>query len=492
MHRLPSVILCLSIALLFFGGCNKPDQLASPETGIDQQEPSDPSAKTGGIADAIRGQSDMTGADEEAEDLPDDLPGLMSYVARKQVEQLRPRDAAESYRIQQQRSQAAARLLGMEIDNNQRFEFVRIRLDALLKLIGAGDPQAKLDFQAVISKYGKHRQPRIRQVVAIAGLTYDFRQIAAGEDPQMDRIVTAATQIIADYPDDFEVCREIGSIADQMLLRGHRQSWTELATKMVGQYNDSPNETCRNYAQRLASRLQVASAKLDLIVDEIRQQVPGALEKYRQAINYLFSDPGLNIASLQPVVDSLRWLENTGMKDETLEANRIVMAASLQIADTSAKDQLRAHCDKRKTRLEMIGNSFSIAAWSLRDAPLDWSGFSQDHSVIVIFWSPSEPASVKLVQKMASYYESYRDKGLKLLAVSLSNSADLPTSFGATLPEWEIVKSDSNLSGDPEQWIRRYGIERSTQLVFVDRLGVVTAVNPGVGQLESLLENLVP
>lgn len=495
-----SFVFTALISCLTLVACNGKTEMSTGQDKADQE-----GTKKGGIADTIRSQKDHNDVLTDIDPLPEKLADLMSFLAQKQAEQLRPADQAAAFRIQKQRAAASAKLLEMKINGEQRFEFIRIRIDALLKLIASGDPKAKADLQKLVAEYGQHGQSRIRQAVTIGGLIFDFREAIAAsgkpEDqstisttPELTKVIDTAANVVSEYPASFDVCKEIGAISDQLLKLGHRQAWNELSQVLINGYKESENETCRLYTQRLSGRIQVASANLDLIVEQIRKREPGAIESYRKAVTYLFSDSNINLASLEPIVGSLKWLEKTGMHDATLEANRIVMAASLNIANSKVRDQLRSHCEKRDARLGLVGKPFSISALTDDGNRLDWTALSKESPVIVVFWSPKEPASVKLVQQMANYYETHKHQGLKLLAVSVaneSNNVNLTGLFGDEPVEWVIAKGNPSVSEGPSEFIWQFGISNVPQLVLVNDTGIVTAVNPTATETESLLGELV-
>lgn len=490
---LQSCLLTFVVASTLITGCNPSASRSLPETTADQPPDSSASKQesaTDGIADTLRKQTDLNISFNETDSLPNNINDLMTFLARKQTEQMRPDNDQDFYKIQLQRAAASKKLLEMKINKEQRFEFVQIRLDSLLKLIGVGDPQAQLDFQKFISEFSNDQQPRVRQAVAVAGLINDYHR-RVGREMELQPVIDAASLIAEDFPDSFDVCRELGNIGDQMLQRGDRKSWQQLARMLVNRYQNSADETCRNYTQKLAARVQVADTNLDLIVNAIKNQEAGAFDKYRRAVTYLFSDAGITLTSIEPIIASLRWLESTGMNDETLEANRIVTAASLQITNKDVRETVRENCSLRDTRVALVGKPFSIAALSVRGHRFDWSTFSKDHSVMVIFWSPAEPASVKAVQQMAKYYEAHKAKGLKLLAVNLSSDADAASLFGDELPEWEIVKGNPTLTEGPSEFIGMFGVDRVPQLFLVDRSGTVVSLNPTGQDLESGIADLV-
>ena len=481
------VIIVLTIALAT--GCD------SSQTGtISIQKPTDAKAdqdQASGIAETIRGQADLNTTPRESELIPESVDELMMFLARKGTEQLRPGGPNRAYEIQKQRAAASQKLLTLRVRGEQRVEVVRIRLDSLLKLIGFGDPQAQHDFQKLISKFRNDGQPGIREAIAIAGLINDCRQQVSVDDTDLQTVIDGAAKVAAEYPDSFNVCKEIGNLGQQLRQEGYRRSWLKISRILIETYQDSANLTARNYVSRLGAQTRVASAKLDLIINDIQEQKAGSLDRFRNAVTWLFSDQNVDLTSIQPIIASLTRLENTGKTVEALQANQIVTNAAQEISNQQARDQLQLNCTRRETRLGMIGRPFNINGISMRGQQFDWVTYSAGRPVVVVFWSPAEPASVKMVQRLATLFESHKTQGLQLLAVNTSIDSGVSSLFGTELPEWEIVKGDPALGENEYDFVERFGLVGVPQIVLVDREGSVVCVNPREDDLHVLVGQLV-
>jgi hypothetical protein len=484
----------LIVASLFSGGCNSSNpERARPADDSESGETSseNPSSSDSGIADAIRNQVDRSGPVEVRDvQLPDDLHELMALLARKQAEQMRSPDAAEFLEIQKFRAAASRKLLEMEINDAQLEEFVRVHLDALLHLVRLGDPQAEHDFQKFLARYQEHRKTEVREAVNVAGLIHDFRREMNRPEPDPGPIVETAAEIAREYPDSFEVCRELGSLVTQLLQADQREAANQLAWALLDVYQNSPDRAAREFVKRLQGQMRIAAANLDLVVREIRDGRTDALDRYREAVGFLFSDADLDRAAAEPVVASLQWLERAGMNEAILEANEIVDDASSRISDPQIRNEIRQNCALRSTRLGWQGQPFSISGQAPDGTAFDWPGFSTNRPVVVVFWSASEPTSLRLVQQLAGLPELQQPAGPTLLAASTSGDADAASRLTDQLPHVAIVSCERDASGQDSPWIDRFGIEQLPQLLLVDRSGLVVEINPPPNALRTRIEEL--
>ncbi|MDG2012351.1 MAG: hypothetical protein P8J33_02530, partial [Pirellulaceae bacterium] len=262
-YRAVPLLGMLFLAGCFLGGCNSSDQPLVPDSAdvVGTETPTNEATEQG-IVESLRTQKNVENADVAASDLPDNVNELMAALARKQIEQERTRDEETFFGIQKYRFAAAEKLLGMEINQEQRIEFTRIKINALLNLASLGDATARNIFPDMIKAYANDPQPRIRQAVAIASLTHDVRQSATSADPSMQPLVEVLTQIADEWPDNFEVCRSLGNIHMEVKSSGNRESSNRMAWALINAYQNSSNAVTQKYIRNLESQVRVASANL--------------------------------------------------------------------------------------------------------------------------------------------------------------------------------------------------------------------------------------
>ena len=480
-------LICLS-ALVGFNGCDSPSttQITEPESIVgptnDSQEPT-----AGGIVNNIRRSNELEDTASAELELPDDINALMSSLARKEVEQQRAADGETYIKIQRYRLAAAGKLLQLEINQEQRIGFVKIKTDALLKLASLNDAVACNELPMVLAKYANDRQPRIRQMAALASFTHDLRQRAKTPDASMQSILETLTELAKEWPDNFDVCRGLGRVIGELSEPRHRELQTRMTWALVNAYSQSSDEAVKNYVGKMESQLRIKGANLDMIVREIRDQQDGALSRYQASIEQLLNDPATQDEILEPILGSLAWLERTGQVEPTLQANRVIANLAHQMPESSRRNKLLDLCLTQATRLALTGQRFSLQALDSNDQSFDWVLFANGSSVVVIFWSPREATSLRLVQQLMMLPEFQPEGAVKLLAVNVSNKreADL---FPDAPSSMACVHHSDVASG--EYFRENFGLERVPQVILVNRDGVIGQVNPPPNQLRSAIQQL--
>ncbi len=496
VYRSPNWMLLFGIGIaLVTLGCNASSSnnaLQVPGEETDSSTPAATPGSSGGIAEAIQGQTDSPQVRSDYADLPDDINQLMSALARKQNEQTQTEDPQAQYQIQQFRLAATRKLLENEISEPQREEFVKIQLDALLRLIRLGDPQAQHDYRKLIKAFSGDKNPNLRQAMGLASLLQDYSQLAGQPGANLQPIVDAATSMAEEFPDSFEVCKQLGDLVGLMLQQDQREMAKRLSWALSDAYQDSASEPARNYVSRLDSRVRVASTNLDLIVKGIRDGDTAALQQYQEALSFLFANENLDLAALDTIMASLYWLEQTGQHDQVLQANDVVSSSSAEIQNHQLRSQVLKNCARRETRLAYPGKPFAIRAVDGNGQDFDWSSFAKGQPVVAVFWSPSEPASVRLLQQLSELNEFQGPPAaVKLLAVSLSSAgAGTPVLSDSTLQP-QVVYGPDTESHSTSEFLDEFGAERLPTIYLVDRAGIVVAVNPAPNKLRTSIARLI-
>ncbi|MGI9518510.1 MAG: redoxin family protein [Pirellulaceae bacterium] len=486
--------LCSLIVVVVIGlsGCNnnagnQSDQASNQSERL--QEPTGGSGN-GGIVEAIQNQSILDAGTEEP--IPEDKDELLTFLARKQQEMLREQNPGAQLLLQQQRTEASRALLGMQLGAEQRLQVVRSLLDALLRRASLGDGTARSEFLELASDLRRHPDKGIVDAVAIAGLYHELGNQGGADELNIEPVVQTARGIAEQFPESFSTMRELSTFADGLLRRGEREAWRRIIRELVNIYGNSTDEQVQTWHKTLASRLRIAELNLDVIMNNIRDQKPDAIDQYRSVANQMLGDPDLDVPGMEQLLGSITWLERGQLRDEAMEANRVVLAASLNTTNPDMQERIQEVCELRQTRLSLVGESFEIDGQTARGIPFEWTQYAEGHPLMVVFWSPAEPTSVTSVRSLADTWEKRKEQGLKFLAVNISTSGSSPTRlFGDELPEWEIV-----ISADPpvdgySKYVSAFGIDQVPHLILVDRNGTISAVNPPVTDVDGQLDRLM-
>jgi len=342
----------------------------------------------------------------------------------------------------------------------------------------------------VLAQYANDRQPRNRQMSALASFTHDLRQLTKTPNASMQSMLETLTDMAKEWPDNFEVCRGLGSVIGELREPRHRELQSRMTWALVNAYSHSSNEAVKNYVGKMESQLRIKGANLDMIVREIRDQQDGALSRYQESIERLLNDPATQDEILDPILGSLAWLERTGQVEPTLQANRVIASLADQLPESSRRNKLLDLCLTQATRLELTGQRFSLQAFDSNDQPFDWVLFANASPVVVIFWSPREAASLRLVQQLMKLPEFQPGGTAKLLAINVSNKREADDLFPDAPSNMANVHPPDVTS---DQYFREnFGLERVPLVILVNRDGVIGQVNPPHNQLRSAIQQLNP
>ena len=485
----PILLIACGSVLLGACGCDTPsaDLIAEPESSVGQSTQPEQTPE-GGIANNILRSNELEDTTGANFDLPSDTDALMASLARKEVEQRRAVDGESYLKIQRYRLAAANKLLEHEINQEQRIGFIKIKTDALLKLASMGDAAACNELPPLLATYASDTQPRIRQMAALASFTHDLRQRAKAANANLQPMIESVTNVASEYPENFDVCRGLGSVIGELKESRHREMQTRMTWALVDAYANSSNAAARNYVEKMESQLRIKNANLDLIVREIRDGQTGALERYQEAVQSLTNDPATQEKILEPVLGSLAWLERTGQVNATLQANEVVTRLAGQMPASPTQKKLLDVCSVQAMRLKLPGQAFSLEAKDSKMQPWDWEVFSGESPVVVVFWSPSEATSLRLVQQLMQLPEFQTTGKAKLLAINVSNKRETDDLFPNAPDTMAVVHKPEATSN--QFFRKKFGLERVPQILLVNRDGVVGQVNPPPNLLRAAIKNL--
>ncbi len=469
--------LILLVLLVALAGCES-DQPSLQTSQTTQDKPSE----SGGIAESILGSAGIEDVGEAAVPIPDSPEDLMEFLARLRTSEANAKDIKQMYQIQRRRADASAKLLTHTLNNEQHFEAVKIRLDSLLKLVLMRDIKAGVELPEFFGKKAKHGDKRVVEAVAVAGLVNELYTQEIADSPNLQPLLVASREVANSHPESFDVCKEISNIGDRLLQQGDRENWKKISSILVEVYQNSSNQQAQGFARHLASRLRVADSNLDVIVNQIKEQTPGAFDQYREVVNQVLNDPNLETSMVDTIIGSLRWLENATSSETAMEANRVVQAASIAMAQGAYREQLQRNCDQRIIRLASIGQPFSIATLDERGQPFDLTTFQENRPTLVLFWDQN---AVPVLREVLQQVSRVNGK-LKLVAVNCTDQKlhasldiDFPAHTAKVTPQQTIAELSQTI-----------GNETLPHMVVLDGQGQVIRINPPFNQFSSMLTEL--
>ncbi len=488
-HKTTSIHWMIVICALLTAGCTeKAAETDQPNKKYQLADEHNPSTA---IADSIKESVPSLTNPSSSTTLPDSVDELIRFLAQKQVEQRRTADKRLQYTIQTDRERAATKLLNMDLDAPERFQAVRAKLDAQLRLMVLGDTEANGRLREFASEFVDDPQQNVAEGANVALLASDMSNRFKDPSSNLQPVVEQAKRVVNRFPNSYEVCKEIYGLTEGMLRVKRRDEAIQLMRVLEDRYAMNKDKKIAALVQTISNRIRLAALEFDLIMNDLREKTPGAIEKYQAAITALVSSSNINTQILQEITKSLQWLEANQLYVEALQANQVVLAAADDITDVSLKNAIRRQCILRSRRIGMLNKPMKFQTSTAAGNELDWDRF-QNKVVLVLFWATSEPSSIQLLRQFAGLYEAKKNAGLEYLAINLTPDLNpMNTLFGNTFPEWQIAVNDQpakitsfNLLAD------RFGIIGAPYFVLVDRKGDVVYVSGNVVDLNDLKQRI--
>jgi peroxiredoxin len=138
-------------------------------------------------------------------------------------------------------------------------------------------------------------------------------------------------------------------------------------------------------------------------------------------------------------------------------------------------------------RLNLVGQEMKLEGKTLDGAAFDWAKY-RGKVVAVEFWATNYPSCLREIRDLKKYYESYHDKGLEIVGISLDRKpADVTEFVKANAIPWPIIGGE----GKPNPGVIYYGIMSLPTTILVGKDGKVVAVSPRGEALGKELEKFI-
>ena len=144
---------------------------------------------------------------------------------------------------------------------------------------------------------------------------------------------------------------------------------------------------------------------------------------------------------------------------------------------------------KARIRLNLVGKPLVLKGQNRAGKSLSTEE-QKGKVTLVIFWSATEPGSVKLLQQLLQVYRRYQPRGLEIVSYCIDKNISQAISiFGNQTPPWISMYRKTGVSD--HQGPEKAGVQQIPYLVLLNREGVVVDVNVPVRKLADELEKLL-
>ncbi len=459
--------VAVAVSFCLANGCNsKPDSVPyHPDSSESSTGNKTDSAQSGSaIADSIREQSRRISPSMPEINLPDSKEDLFRYLAQQSYLQRNSTEPAELLRIQLDKLSAANKLLKNKLDDNQRFIAVQAKLDALIRLISLGNNGSRQEFFSFAISLESDANSRIQQIAAVAQIVGELNERLSKKESNIDSVIEQACAVARRFPESADVCIELYNQCELVAKNGTREQVIKLLESLAGVYQNNNDARIRSVVAIMNTRIELAKLNLDLIFNQIRDGQIDAMPELKSSLESLCADELLTWLTLERIDNSVNWLEMEQRFEAAGKVNQVLLDVVESVQDDRFQSQMRDLCLRRQVRIDLLGqllpDNLPLANKSLFDR-------SQlvDRNTIVLFWSPSEPASVDLLKQLAELRDKQAAPQWELLGVCLTRNSDVVrTLFGGAIPAWPNI----TITDDSASLADRFGVLEMPHVMMLD------------------------
>lgn len=414
-----------------------------------------------------------------------------SLMARSKMLEMRSRqisflDMLADLATQQKISE---RLLQLDLNEEQRLFAVQNMLVALLKRIATTDLKARENIYEIIPNYVEDENKRIQQAAWSALTTVQLADYLRVEDADSTELDATIDQMLTRFKDNPQVTKELQGVVVQLMIRNRRDKALEMMDKISKVYADSDNPNLQNMSEVIKDRMYLTQIQFDVLADRIRQGQEGYQDQFLVMVKQLATRKDMGKEIYREILWAERWLEEINQYEDAEKMLSILEDNLSNHSDETFSQIVAEDIAKARIRLNLVGKPLVLKGQNRAGKSLSTEE-QKGKVTLVIFWSATEPGSVKLLQQLLQVYRRYQPRGLEIVSYCIDKNISQAISiFGNQTPPWISMYRKTGASD--HQGPEKAGVQQIPYLVLLNREGVVVDVNVPVRKLADELEKLL-
>ena len=414
-----------------------------------------------------------------------------SLMARSKMLEMRSRqisflDMLADLATQQKISE---RLLQLDLNEEQRLFAVQNMLVALLKRIATTDLKARENIYEIIPNYVEDENKRIQQAAWSALTTVQLADYLRVEDADSTELDATIDQMLTRFKDNPQVTKELQGVVVQLMIRNRRDKALEMMDKISKVYADSDNPNLQNMSEVIKDRMYLTQIQFDVLADRIRQGQIGYQDQFLVMVKQLATRKDMGKEIYREILWAERWLEEINQYEDAEKMLSILEDNLSNHSDETFSQIVAEDIAKARIRLNLVGKPLVLKGQNRAGKSLSTEE-QKGKVTLVIFWSATEPGSVKLLQQLLQVYRRYQPRGLEIVSYCIDKNISQAISiFGNQTPPWISMYRKTGASD--HQGPEKAGVQQIPYLVLLNREGVVVDVNVPVRKLADELEKLL-
>ncbi|MCH2182646.1 MAG: TlpA family protein disulfide reductase [Mariniblastus sp.] len=414
-----------------------------------------------------------------------DIDALMSRskMLEMRSQQISFQEMLNDLEIQQNISE---RLLQLELNEEQRLFAVQNLLLSLLKRIATTDLKAREQIIKILPEYLDDKNDTIQQLAWGASATIHLTDYLRVEDADSSDLDATIDQMLSRFGDNPVVARELQGLVVQLMIRERRDKAVEIMDKLSQAYANSSNPKLQNMSEVIRDRMYLTQIQFDVVAEKMRTGEEGYKEQFLEMVLQLAQRKDMGKEIYREILATERWLEEI---DQYQDAERMLAILEKNLAnhpDETFRQIVAEDITKARSRIQLVGQPLVLKGQNRAGKSLSTED-QQGKVTLVVFWSATEPNSVRFLQQMLQIYGRYQGRDLEIVSYCIDkNIAQALSVLGNQSPPWVSMYRKEDVAD--EQGPDRAGVQQLPFLILLDREGKVIDVNVSIRKLPDELE----
>jgi hypothetical protein len=273
------------------------------------------------------------------------------------------------------------------------------------------------------------------------------------------------------------------------MIRNRRDKALEMMDKISKVYADSDNPNLQNMSEVIKDRMYLTQIQFDVIADKVRDGQEGYQDQFLAMVKKLATRKDMGKEIYREILWTERWLEEINQYEDAEKMLSILENNLSDRPDETFRQIVAEDIAKARIRLNLVGKPLVLKGQNRAGKSLSTEE-QKGKVTLVIFWSATEPASVKLLQQLLQVYRRYQPSGLEIVSYCIDKNISQALSiFGNQTPPW--VSMYRKVGESDHQGPEKAGVQQIPYLVLLNREGVVVDVSVPIRKLTDELEKLL-
>ena len=390
----------------------------------------------------------------------------------------------------EERAIIADELLNYSLTLEDRVSTTVSKMDSLIKLADTRNLGSRGKLLVAIEATISDPEKSIERLARIGLTELKFIDFLKTVDGELEPALECSKELLDRFPDDLLVAEFLESRVMMLLGRQEYDATIALMQQMLNAYQSSRSLPLEQVAVQLPDRILFVKMRYDQVIDELRQQKPGAVERYYEAISKVASNPRIGALAYEEILSAGSFFEQTGQFDYArdlygLIGRKLSFHLDELIAQAAAEDSRLG-----LTRLESFGQKVDLKG-SKPDGTIVEPKSYLDKIVVLYFWPGTQPdQSFKKAVELNATMRQFREAPVEFLGICFdSDSESRAVDTYTKVPNWHLKLEDH--VAFVKQLSVNIGIPNRPYVVILDRTGSICAINVSSDRLRANLNELL-